>query len=59
MKEYYPINILEKEKELLEKCLTEWESKEYPEAKKERERKLKEINKAIEELNKLNNDTHI
>ena len=56
---YEAINVLNREKELLEKCLTEWESKEYPEAKKERERKLKEINKAIELLNKLNNDTHI
>lgn len=55
MATYEAINVLNREKELLEKCLNEWESKEYPEAKKERERKLKEINNAIEELNKLNN----
>ena len=43
----YVINLLEKDKAILEKCLTEWESKEYPIAKKEREDKLTEINKAI------------
>jgi len=43
----YVISLLEKEKALLEKCLNEWESKEYPIAKKEREDKLIEVNKAI------------
>ena len=43
----YVINLLEKEKHLLEKCLTEWESNEYPLAKKEREEKLEQVNKAL------------
>lgn len=43
----YVINLLEKDKAILEKCLSEWEIKEYPIAKKEREDKLNEINKAI------------
>lgn len=43
----YVINILEKDREILEKCLNEWESKEYPSAKKERESRLEEIKKAI------------
>jgi len=43
----YVINLLEKDKAILEKCLNEWESKEYPIAKKEREDKLTKINKAI------------
>lgn len=41
------MSLLEKEKEILEKCLSEWESIEYPQARKERENKLEEINKAI------------
>lgn len=47
----YSIQILEREKHILEKCLNEWESKEYQEAKKERENKLKDINEAIIKLN--------
>jgi len=43
----YVISLLEKDKYILEKCLSEWETKEYPIAKKEREDKLIEINKAI------------
>jgi hypothetical protein len=43
----YVINLLEKDKAILEKCLSEWETKECPIAKKEREDKLNEINKAI------------
>lgn len=43
----YVINILEKDKYILEKCLSEWESEEYPLAKKERENKLKELELAI------------
>ena len=43
----YVINLLEKDKTILERCLSEWETKEYPIAKKEREDKLNEINKAI------------
>jgi hypothetical protein len=51
----YVINLLENDKYLLEKCLNEWESSEYPTAKKERENKLTEINKAIK---LLTNDTN-
>ena len=46
----YAIEILEKEKTLLLKCLCEWESKEYPEAFKERNNKVKDIEKAIQTL---------
>ena len=47
----YSIQILEREKHILEKCLNEWETKEYQEAKKERENKLKDINDSIIKLN--------
>ena len=46
----YVLNILRKERTILEKCLNEWESKEYPLAKKEREDKLYEIDTALELL---------
>jgi len=46
----YAIEVLEKEKALIEKALNNWESKEYPEAKKERDKRLKELNEAIEKL---------
>jgi hypothetical protein len=46
----YAIKILEKEKQLLEECLKEWKPENYPEAFKERNRKLKEIEKAIQTL---------
>jgi flagellin-specific chaperone FliS len=48
----YVINLLQRDKYLLEKCLNEWECSEYPTAKKEREDKLIEINKAIKILTK-------
>lgn len=43
----YAIETLEKEKALIEKALTEWETKQYPEAKKQREKRLKELDNAI------------
>ena len=46
----YAIETLEKEKALIEKALNEWECKEYPEAKKEREKRLKELNEALNKL---------
>jgi hypothetical protein len=46
----YVLNILRKEKAILEKCLNEWESKEYPLAKKERDDKLWEVEIALETL---------
>jgi len=47
----YAIEILEKEKELLTKCLNEWDTQTYPEAKKEREKRLNDINNALQLLN--------
>jgi len=46
----YAIEVLEKEKALIEKALNNWECKEYPEAKKERDKRLKELNEAIKKL---------
>lgn len=46
----YAVEVLEKEKQLLKKCLSEWDVKQYPEARKEREDRLKSINKAINHL---------
>lgn len=48
----YAIQILEREKRILETCLSEGDWSQYTEAKKEREKRLKEINKAIELLKK-------
>jgi hypothetical protein len=48
------IFILEREKKLLEDCLKGWKSENHPEAFKQRNKKLSEINKGIELL-KLNN----
>jgi hypothetical protein len=44
------VETLEKEIDLITRALTEWESKEYPEAKKRQESKLKELNIALEKL---------
>lgn len=46
----YAIEVLEKEKTLLLKCLTDWDVKEYPEALKDRNNKIKDIEKAIQTL---------
>ena len=46
----YAIEILEKEKTLLLKCLSDWDCEKYPEAFKDRNKKLKEVEKAIETL---------
>jgi len=46
----YAIKILEKEYELIEKCLSNWDLEKYPEARKERNDKLKDLTKAIEYL---------
>jgi hypothetical protein len=48
----YAIYILEKEKQLLEDCLKGWNKENYPEAFKDRQDKLKSINKAINQLKK-------
>jgi uncharacterized protein YukE len=41
------IIILEKEKQLLEDCLKGWKSENYPDAFKQRNKKLAEINQAL------------
>ena len=46
----YSIEVLEKEKELLERCLSNWELKNYPEARKQRSNKLSDLITAIEIL---------
>jgi len=46
----HAIQTLEKEKQLLTDCLSDWDLQQYPEARKEREIKLKEINNALEKL---------
>lgn len=43
----YSIEILENEKGILNKCLSEWQSENYPDAKKEREKRLKDIDQCI------------
>jgi len=51
----YAIEVLEKETAILEKCLSKWQEENYPEARKERNSRLKDLVKAIEflKLNKL------
>ena len=46
----YAIEILERDKKYLEAALSTWETDHYPEARKDRDKKLKEINEAIEIL---------
>ena len=46
----YAIEILEKEMQLLEKCLSKWDEENYPEARKERNDRLRNLVKAIEYL---------
>jgi len=43
----YSIEILERERDILKKCLSEWQSENYPDAKKEREKRLKDIDECI------------
>ncbi len=51
----YVIEILERERSILERCLNNWESEQYSEAKKERDKRLKEVLSAIELLKSPNN----
>jgi hypothetical protein len=44
----YALEILQKEKTLILDALSKWEMEYYPEAKKVREDRLKQINRAIE-----------
>ena len=43
----YAIELIEREISLLERCLIVWECKEYPEAKKQRDKRLNELNEAL------------
>jgi hypothetical protein len=47
------IFVLEREKQLLENCLKGWKSENFPDAFKERNKKLTEISNAINLLKKL------
>jgi hypothetical protein len=44
----YAIEILKKEKDLISDALSKWEMEHYPEAKKARVDRLKQLNRAIE-----------
>lgn len=46
----YAIRILEKEKQLVECALSDWDKQTYPEARELRERRLKELEKALKIL---------
>lgn len=48
----YAIEILEKEIVLLEKCLSEWDCLNYPDAKKDRENKLKDLKNGLKTIKK-------
>jgi hypothetical protein len=43
----YSIEILEKEKQLLRSCLSNWDCTNYPGAKKERQKKLDDLEECI------------
>ncbi len=53
------IIILEKEKQLLEDCLKGWKSENYPDAFRQRNKKLAEICKAIDLIKKVSNEKDI
>ena len=46
----HAIELLETEKKQLEMVLSEWELDHYPEARKERDKRLDDINQALEKL---------
>lgn len=46
----YAIEVLEKDQKYLEKCLSEWDLKNHPDARKLRSDKLKSLEKAISHL---------
>ena len=54
----YAIELLEKEIYLIQKCLDEWELNKYPEAKIERELKLKDLKFAITAILLKSNELH-
>lgn len=46
----YAVEVLEKEINLIEKCLSQWELSQYREARIERIKKLDDLKQAIREL---------
>ena len=50
----YSIEVLEKEKQLITKCISEWDINHYPEARDVRINKLKDLNNSIKLLNNIN-----
>ena len=46
----YAIEVLEKEKYILTACLSDWDLQQYPEARKERENRLKDIEESLKLL---------
>ena len=52
----YAIEILEAERKMLENILSDWEFAHYPDARKQRDRKLKDLEKAIEILENYQDD---
>ena len=49
----YSIETLEKEKKILKECLSEWQSNNYPDAKKERQKRLNDLEECIIILKKV------
>ena len=50
MQSNYAIELLETEKKQLEIVLSEWELDHYPEARKERDKRLNDVKQALEKL---------
>ncbi|MFP4365495.1 MAG: hypothetical protein ACLFQA_00240 [Bacteroidales bacterium] len=46
----YAIHILTNEKRYIEAALSKWEADHYPEARKDRDKKLREINEGIKSI---------
>ena len=46
----YAIELIEREISLLQRCLSTWECKEYPDVKKQRDKRLNELNEALNVL---------
>ena len=46
----YAVQVLEKEKHLIIKCLSEWQITKYPESRQDRVKKLLELNNAIKKI---------
>lgn len=51
----YSIRLLIRERDLIQRTLKKWEAEKYPEARKIRDKRLKELNKAILILNNEKN----